>query len=50
MCCHVVRSLHRLDGARIAASPNGRLAGFNARFVDISPAEKEELVARAEAD
>jgi formate C-acetyltransferase len=25
--CHVVRSLHRLDGQRIAASPDGRLAG-----------------------
>ncbi len=24
--CHVVRSLHRLDGLRIAASPDGRLA------------------------
>ncbi len=25
--CHVVRSLHHLDGQRIAASPDGRLAG-----------------------
>ncbi len=25
--CHVVRSLHHLDGRRIAASPDGRLAG-----------------------
>jgi formate C-acetyltransferase len=25
--CHVVRSLHHLDGKRIAASPDGRLAG-----------------------
>jgi formate C-acetyltransferase len=28
MVCHVVRSLHRLDGQRIAASPDGRLAGM----------------------
>ncbi|MCD6351629.1 MAG: hypothetical protein J7M26_05875 [Armatimonadetes bacterium] len=27
MLCHVVRSLHHLDGQRIAASPDGRLAG-----------------------
>ena len=27
MACHVVRSLHHLDGKRIAASPDGRLAG-----------------------
>ena len=26
MCCHVVRSLHHLDGKRIAASPDGRSA------------------------
>lgn len=26
MSCHVVRSLHHLDGQRIAASPDGRLA------------------------
>lgn len=26
MACHVVRSLHHLDGRRIAASPDGRLA------------------------
>jgi formate C-acetyltransferase len=26
MVCHVVRSLHHLDGRRIAASPDGRLA------------------------
>ncbi len=26
MSCHVVRSLHHLDGRRIAASPDGRLA------------------------
>ena len=25
--CHVVRSLHRLDGARLAATPDGRRAG-----------------------
>lgn len=27
MSCHVVRSLHHLDGARIGASPDGRRAG-----------------------
>lgn len=27
LCCHVVRSLHRLDGARVDASPDGRRAG-----------------------
>jgi len=27
MVCHVVRSLHYVDGRRIAASPDGRLAG-----------------------
>jgi len=27
MACHVVRSLHHLDGKRLAASPDGRLAG-----------------------
>jgi formate C-acetyltransferase len=27
MVCHVVRSLHHLDGRRIGASPDGRLAG-----------------------
>lgn len=27
MACHVVRSLHHLDGKRIAASPDGRFAG-----------------------
>ncbi len=25
--CHVIRSLHRLDGARVGASPDGRKAG-----------------------
>jgi formate C-acetyltransferase len=27
-CCHVVRSLHHLDGRRLPASPDGRLAGM----------------------
>ena len=27
MVCHVVRSLHHLDGAKMGASPDGRLAG-----------------------
>ena len=58
MVCHVVRSLHHLDGQRIAASPDGRLAGTpvgdslgptRERNASASPTAILNSVARAEA-